>query len=242
MSLHDSVQAICRSLEVWAAYPKYAFERRVDILLTPFLEAYLSSELGGVAMLVAPEFPILASLRPKAKPVKPGARPPPAGLTVNVDYLFHIDRGGRGAWVLLELKTDRGSFDVDQHAIYEVARTGLRKKSPVNAKRLPSPMATLLAEVKKVERLTSKPGKYRALRKHVIGFRHAGDPIEVVYLAPTGMRGYSKATHGSPTRLLPLEEFSSLDRKGVPLEHADLWPHVALLLRRHLGLPCPSDI
>ncbi len=241
MPLNESVLTIFKNLEKWAGFPKYALERRLDIFLTPFLAPYLSWRLQGTASLVAPEFPILASLRPKPKKAtKPPKREPPPGLTVNADYLFHIDRTGKGAWILLELKTDRGSFDSDQHAIYQAARSGVRPAERTVPGRPPSPMARLLNELELVERATKSPGKYEELRKDLRKFDHSGDPIEIVYLAPSGMKGFAKATAGTSTVLLTLEDFAVLDREHVPAEHAALWTFVSGLLTRRLALSSPA--
>ena len=230
MPPNASLDFIFDRLQRWAKFPKYALERRLDIFLTPFLEDYISSELGGTALLVAPEFPLLASLF--RKPKREGTRPPPPGLTVNVDYLFYVKRDGHGAWVLLELKTDCNSYDPNQLARYVVARDGVRAGDKEPEKWGPNrAMARLLAELKFVERRTGSPGKYLELRNHVRRSSNPRSPIELVYLAPRSMKKFpEKLRKATRTKLLCLEDFADSHRPGIAPEHRELWGHVCGLV------------
>ena len=88
--------------------PKYQFERRFDCLLSPFLPDIVQWKLGGEASLVVPEFPLK----------KKGSN-----QSTNADYLVLLRRpeGSPDAWVLVELKTDSGSFSAKQALIYAAA-------------------------------------------------------------------------------------------------------------------------
>lgn len=60
--LKRSLDLLVNRMVAFSRFPKYSLERRVDIFLAPFLEAYVTTRLGRPARLVAPEFPVLADL------------------------------------------------------------------------------------------------------------------------------------------------------------------------------------
>src|SRR5512133_2282554 len=99
MSLDSSIANLMARLSDWRGFPKYSLERRVDIFLTPFLESFIGWKLNAHATLVAPEFPLLASLKDLTPP-EHGTKQWTAH-TVNVDYLMHLRRHGRrkDAWL-----------------------------------------------------------------------------------------------------------------------------------------------
>ncbi len=106
------LRVLLASLVADKQLPKYQFERRIDALLTPFFPTMVERALGGgTASVVVPELPLK----------KPGA----SNQSANADHLLVVrDRpaGAPDCWVLLELKTDSGSYDPQQAAIYRFAQ------------------------------------------------------------------------------------------------------------------------
>lgn len=227
MSLEHSIASIMQRLADWSGFPKYQLERRVDIFLTPFLEAFVGAQLGGTAKLVAPEFPLLASLRPPRQTALPVPLPiteeKRKALTVNVDYLLRLDRAAQGpAWVFLELKTDARSFDEDQAALYVVARE--------------RGMSLLLEDVQFVGSRPSAPkAKYATLKASLPTPDQAAAPILVAYLGPSSLAGRATAWRDeagrSIDRFLNLSAFASMPEAHVDPAHRELWQFVAKLLR-----------
>lgn len=213
MTLDYSIASIMNRLAAWSGFPKYQLERRVDIFLTPFLESFVTAKLGRPAVLVAPEFPILADLRDN--PNRP--RQQLSGRTVNVDYLFHLP-GEMPGWSFLELKTDARSFDAGQALLYAIAKNrGMRE---------------LLEDLKHVRELTERchRPKYEVLVSAMASLAGSLDgPIRVAYLAPSAL---SRAVQESGVdHFFSLESFTDRDFAGIPSEHAALWPYVRDLLR-----------
>lgn len=229
MSLNESMTELMDRLAMWSGFPKYQLERRVDIFLTPFLAPWIGRCLDAEATLVAPEFPILASLGKEA--------PPPYGHkdwtahTVNADYLVHVERRrGARSWLLVELKTDGHSYRDAQHCLYWNA--------------LDRPMSKLRADLKLVREHTEtrhKP-KYDALEHALERFDdRPTEVIELAYLGPGASRAISpdcarKAAPSDPRRdrvhLLSLEALVTAPDEWVPERHRELWIHVRSLLQR----------
>ena len=213
MSLDDSIASIMTRLTDWSRFPKYQLERRVDIFLTPFLESFVSHELKRPAVLVAPEFPLLADLRNQ----DPGAnRDALSGRTVNADYLFHLP-GDKPGWLFLELKTDAGSFDPEQARLYSVAKQ--------------RGMPALIEDIGLVHELTEKRHrqKYDKLRSALAALSgNRPEPILIAYLAPSALRPdvEEKIDH-----FLSLDAFTEQEFARIPPEHHALWPYVRDLLR-----------
>ena len=144
------------------ALPKYQFERRIDALLSPFVSDLVAHFLGGIATQVVPEFP----LKKKEKE---------SNQSTNADQLLVVrDRPtGPDAWVLFELKTDAGSFDLPQAYIYlEAQRDGWwRLRSDIDA----------------IYAATKAKSQYKELMDRID--RGAGDrcpeQVEVLYLTPS---------------------------------------------------------
>lgn len=214
MSLEYSIASIVTRLTDWSGFPKYQLERRVDIFLTPFLESFVSNELKRPALLVAPEFPLLAGLRDDG----PGAsRQKLSGRTVNADYLFHVP-GSAPGWLLLELKTDAASFDAEQAALYGIAKQ--------------RGMPALVEDLGLVLELTEKrhKQKYEKLRSAIVSLAGgAEEPILVAYLAPPALR--AQAEKAAVDHFFSLDAFAEQDFGKIPPEHRDLWPYVRDLLR-----------
>ncbi|GEJ56589.1 hypothetical protein [Anaeromyxobacter diazotrophicus] len=227
MSLEHSLTAIMQRLADWSGFPKYQLERRIDIFLTPFLEAFVGAQLGGTAKLLAPEFPLLASLRPSKKcqvPVQPALpEEKRRALTVNVDYLLRLDRATGGpAWVFLELKTDARSFDGDQAALYLVARE--------------RGMGRLLEDLQYVSSRPSAPkAKYATLKASLPAPDQASPPILVAYLGPSSLAASAMRWKDEAGRaldhFLTLSGFAAMPEARVDPADRELWPLVAKLLR-----------
>jgi len=225
MSLHDSMEVIRDNLKTWSAFPKYALERRLDIFLTPFLTDYVADRYSGRVTMVTAEFPILASHGPMRRKSRAASdKPPPKWLTVNADYLFHVATPGGTFWLLVELKTDATSFEVEQLALYQAART--------------LGMARLLSDLRDVEGASTRPEKYAALQKHVVDGRNSAAGLEIAYLAPAAIQEEDESfcvadaprAAGEGTRLLTLEDFRTWGDKRCPEAHQDLWHFVRGLL------------
>ena len=229
MSLSYSIASIMRRLEDWALLPKYQLERRVDIFLTPFLEALVGQGLGARATLVVPEFPLRTIHRPaSAKEEDSGAGDPEddgkdTAHTVNVDYLLWVEPEGQPPyWVFLELKTDTGSFKPDQALLYAAARSlGMRR------------LRVDLDFVR--ERSKRQAPKYDRLIGRLDGFDREADRIVLLYLGPSGLETLAKewtcASDQRPDGYLTLSGFADLPDDRIPSEHVELWPFVRDLLR-----------
>ncbi len=227
MSLEHSISAIMNRLSDWSRFPKYQLERRIDIFLTPFLEAFVGAQLGGKATILAPEFPLLASLRPAKKSDLLGQPPPPEekpkALTVNVDYLLRFERAAQQpAWVFLELKTDSRSFDPDQAALYLVARE--------------RGMSLLLEDIQFVRSRPSAPkAKYATLQASLPAPDQAAPPILVAYLGPSSLAATAtRWTDEAGRRIdhfLSLSDFASMPDARIDPADRELWQLVAKLLR-----------
>jgi hypothetical protein len=171
-ALADALEALMTRLAGFSEFPKYSLERRIDILLEPFLEALVRARHPG-AELVAPEFPILAELRTRGADLvlpepeeEDSLRPKLSRRTVNGDYLFHLPGP---EWLIVELKTDVGSFDTEQADLYAKARR--------------RGMDRLREDLRFVRRKTRQGTKYDKLLGAMDGFGEGGS-LRIAYLAP----------------------------------------------------------
>jgi hypothetical protein len=230
MSLEYAVAQIMARLVDWAGAPKYQLERRVDIFLTPFLEMYLSRELKAPARLVAPEFPILSDLRAAGFAAD---RRTLSARTVNVDYLLWVE-APEPYWLMLELKTEQGSFEPEQAELYAVARE--------------RGMVSLIADIGMVQEKTEArhEWKYRRLLSRLPDAKVATNRIAVGYLGPAAMAeevvrqvlplekcDRSIAREKPPAAVdlyLALQDFAGLSMEEVSADVRPLWPHVRDLL------------
>lgn len=175
--------------------PKYQFERRIDCFLTPFLPEIVTKVIGkgGQARLVAPEFPI------KKKTDTDGNV---SNQSTNADHLMILrDRPDEpDAWLLVELKTDSGSYNAEQAEIY---RNAVLDGWP-----------RLRADLETIRNASKKKDGYTELIKRVdtVAEDSPPDRVEVLYLTP----GY-----------LPTEPFHSIHfSQLVHLElsgHSTVW-------------------
>ena len=240
MSLDYSVAWLMARLRDWAPLPKYQLERRIDIFITPFLEALVGSALGGTASLVVPEFPLRTLRRPpsaselRLAPSTPGEAPEKkeTAHTVNADYLFWVQPpGGPPFWVILELKTDPRSFDDDQASLYlETRELGMK---------------VLRKDIKDVMEASGKYApKYAHLRAWLAPYDEGVSKLLVVYLGPSALKEPAEAWTDLKGRkidkYISLNDLSNLDPNLIPAEHRELWPYVRDLLRA-LDPPCTGD-
>jgi hypothetical protein len=160
--------------------PKFQFERAIGGFLGPFLPEIFALLLNWEVDLVAPEFPIRKAAN---------------NQSTNVDELLyrrgptpHDER-----WVFLELKTASRSVSRPQLAVYKDALT--------------RGMPSLLADLVKIERVTTAKAKYRELR-HLVGRYPPNRPLDLVYLAPESV---DLATFGLPSaQCLTFSQLASL--------------------------------
>ena len=240
MTMPIGVDDVLARLEDWYRFPKYQLERRVDIFLTFFLEPFFEREarllLGhrhddAQVSLVAPEFPLLSEILKIEVPASRAAPRPDLSKvkarTVNADYLLYR-WAPRPAWLLVELKTDQGSFDDTQLRRYERARD--------------LGMVELQRHLReKVRPATDDGPKYDHLIRRLDDFPLEDEtPVEVVYLAPRLPR--DPRPPAPPLGILPASDWTygmaaprlhrvrDLEKVG-PFEPADLWSPLARLLR-----------
>lgn len=168
MAIDRNVKLILDFLREWSQLPKYSLERRIDVWLAPYLPRFLEDTLGGRFQLVMAEFPI---------------KKPKNAQSVNADFLLHRQAdpgrpGDRGAWILLELKTDGSSIDGRQLRRYmDAARNGAGRRAPME--RMLDGIARIAARTEPLH-----ASAYRRIHWRV---RHAGDvraPVQVWYVAP----------------------------------------------------------
>lgn len=108
-TLEQSLSFAIKRLKENKDIPKYQFERAVDVMISPFLEEWLSFKLKKKVTHVINEFPI---------------KKDDNNQSTNVDYLM---RSG-DEWIFIELKTDLGSLRENQVEFYKKAvNTGAQK-------------------------------------------------------------------------------------------------------------------
>ncbi len=150
------LRLVLTTLAVDKQLPKYQFERRIDAFLTPFLPRIVEHTLGGgTAQLVAPEFPI-------------------SNQSTNADHLVLVrDRpGSQDTWLLVELKTDTGSYNPVQAQIYaEAVEDGWTR---------------LRADLDIIRNASTKKAGYTHLIKRVDAAAggSGATAVEVMYLTP----------------------------------------------------------
>ena len=198
----------------WKQFPKYALERRLDILLTPFIGAFVVSKLGGKAQIIAPEFPLLARLDPERRQRKSKE---PSRLTVNVDYLLYLDDGTTPSWMFLELKTEGSSFKPAQLRHYRRAQA--------------LGMAMLLDDLVEVGTHSKHTAKYERLNNTVRDSGALSAPIRLAFLSPPPRKGFPDG--GDNPRYPKTEYWTFADFKRLePTEHRELWSELQPLLDR----------
>lgn len=191
-------------LAKWRPLPGYSVERRIDLLLSPYLPRFLSSQMANAPVtLFSAEFPI-------PKRLVGGDRTD--RRHVSADFLC-LRRGVAPAWLLVELKTDAGSRREVQDRAYEALS------------RLRRPMSELLDAILAAKKGTQHAAAYARLVRNVR--REKVDPIELCYVEPGDRRRGGAADRGSGPWHFGLGELAhSLDLPGDPL-----WRHLQRTLR-----------
>ncbi len=124
--------------------------------------------------------------------------------------------------MLLELKTDAGSFQHDQAALYLVARE--------------RGMSRLLEDIQYVSSRPSAPkAKYSKLKASLPTPDQAAAPILVAYLGPTLLSAtamlWTDEAGRSIDHFLTLSDFAAMPEARIDPEHRELWQPVIKLLR-----------
>ncbi len=192
------------NLRRWAKQPSYQLERRVDALLSPYLEAFLERRFGAGSLvkLVTSEFPIPKELLLKGEAAQTAKR---ERRHVSADFLL-LQRKPKPRWILLELKTDMGSRKDKEDKNY-AAIGGATMEVVLNS----------LEDVKQTSRFKDD---YTLLVARVRALGHGKELIETHYLQPI-------RAGGDPSRVHTLREFAD-SRVG---EGDELWTLLVKLLR-----------
>ncbi len=199
-----SLKKVFENLSEWRPMPGYSVERRIDLLLSPFLPAFLSEQMGAPVEIIAAEFPI---------PRRSAGGDPDDNLHVSADFLC-FRRSDPPAWVIVELKTEVDSRRGEQDRAYRAAAGRERA------------MGTLLADLKVAKRRSKQWAGYSKIYWKVKRTSSSTQAIELCYIEPRtnhhAARRRTEVIAGS-TRLLTTWSFGlgelarSIDPKGDPL-------------------------
>jgi hypothetical protein len=177
----DPVAQIIANLRSWRGLPGYSVERRLDVLLTPFLPGFLSEAMGGQVELVTAEFPLPKVLFEGEVATR---------QHISADFLC-VRRGQAPSWILVELKTDAASKRAKQdHAYRLCAAAGMTK---------------ILASISESKKGTVHEREYEALARRVKHVARSLESVEVCYLEPkvgagvAGPNGFRRASSAGPT-------------------------------------------
>lgn len=197
MGLAQSVREVLDYLQRARAFPKYALERRLDALVAIYLPEFLTYVFGASVRHVAPEFPL---------------RRQQDARSTNVDFLLHKS-GEDPAWLLVELKTEADSLDLEQLGLYvEQAARGMR---------------ALRAEIDFIRERSRHKAKYERLLAELSDEAAHSYRVDVLCLAPN-----ARSVQVPGVRFIGLDEFASWQ----PQEHRELWELLRPLLDE-LGAP-----
>lgn len=200
------IAEVISNLRKWRALPGYSVERRIDVLLTPYLEEFLSKEMKAPVELVTAEFPL-------PKLLFEGA----AGKNLHVSADFLCLRGGdEPAWILVELKTDSASRRGDQDRAYRACAT--------------KEMKDILGAIRSTKRGKKVPVReYRRLIWKVQDAARARrvERIELCYIEPR-KGSERRAEDGVVTWSLGLRKLTHV---VSPPKGDELWPLLVKLLR-----------
>jgi hypothetical protein len=166
----EPLEQLFANLSAWRPLPGYSVERRIDLLLSPYLPAFLSAQMKAPVRLVAAEFPV---------PRRSAGGAPDDNLHLSADFLC-LREGDAPAWILVELKTDRASRRGEQDLAYRLAAS--RPKS----------MRALLADLKAAKAKSAERAGYSKIYWTVKRAGSRVDAIELCYVEPRG--------DGSPPR------------------------------------------
>jgi hypothetical protein len=182
----DYLREVFQQLVHFKDLPKYQLERRVDGFISVFLPDILRATCDWDTEIVAAEFPIKRESD---------------NQSTNVDYLLYRseNRSADDAWLFVELKTDKGSFDEVQYSTYKRARI--------------SGMANLAEDLNQIYSKTRHKKKYKALFKKLKS-ADLNRPIELVYLIPSGSKIHEPE---KGLKVLTFKQISKTELQRYPL-------------------------
>lgn len=156
----DPVSQVIANLRSWRGLPGYSVERRLDLLLTPFIPGFLSDVMGGKVELITAEFPLPKVLFQDDDKTR---------QHISADFLC-VRRGREPVWLLVEVKTDAGSKRPKQDEAYRVcAAAGMTK---------------ILDSIRTTKQGTAHEHDYERLIRRVKYQARGADAVEVCYLEP----------------------------------------------------------
>lgn len=200
----SALQKVFDNLAKWRPLPGYSVERRLDLLLSPYLPAFLSAQMKAPVELVAAEFPI---------PKRSAGGPEDDNQHVAADFLC-LRRSDPPAWILVELKTDAGSRRGEQDRAYRAVAS--REMA----------VSRLLEDLKTAKAKSKQQAGYSKVYWKVKRTDSSTQAIEICYVEPRGAgspkRKRSEAVAGSTLKLTTwsfgLGELArSIDPQGDPL-------------------------
>jgi hypothetical protein len=190
--LENSIRVIIERLISNKECPKFQFERAAETLLSPLIEEWLPEKVGYGIEYVTNEFPVKKRNN---------------NQSTNSDFLYITENRG---CLLVELKTDRSSYNDKQYATYLNATDYGWKK--------------LYSDITKIQGGSTKKSKYTHLLKKISQFNIDEDvPVEVVFITPHEQRPRNLPTSFCWFSLKDM--FENFESK----KHHELWLHVKSL-------------
>lgn len=156
----DPVDKLIANLRKWRGLPGYSVERRLDLLLTPFIPGFLGDVMGGEVELVTAEFPLPKALFDPTDETR---------KHISADFLC-LRRGSPSTWVLVEIKTDAASRRTKQDKAYcSCAAAG---------------MGQILASIVKKKKGTEHEREYDSLVRRLKSLGRGAESVEICYIEP----------------------------------------------------------
>lgn len=174
----DPIEQIVANLRRWRALPGYSVERRIDLLLTPYLEGFLTARMGAPVKLVTPEFPIPKKLFPELLDGRA-----PRNQHIAADFLC-LREEPTPAWVLVELKTDLRSRRSIQDLAYRAVCAPPPARSDARGREVRGAMTRLLDALAETKRDGEHAALYHRIARVVRSRGPELEPIEVCYIQP----------------------------------------------------------
>jgi hypothetical protein len=156
----DPVDKLIANLRKWRGLPGYSVERRLDLLLTPFIPGFLGEVMGGEVELVTAEFPLPKALFDSTDETR---------KHISADFLC-LRRGSPSTWVLVEIKTDASSRRTKQDKAYCSCAAG--------------GMAKILAAIAEKKKDTEHQREYDALVRRLRSLGRGAESVEICYIEP----------------------------------------------------------
>lgn len=174
----DPIEQIVANLRRWRALPGYSVERRIDLLLTPYLEGFLTARMGAPVRLVTAEFPIPKKLFPALLEGRD-----PGNQHLAADFLC-VRGAPAPAWILVELKTDLRSRRPIQDLAYAAACAPGSARGDAHEGGGTGPMTRLLEALAETKRNGEHAAGYARIANLVRSRGPKLEPIEVCYVQP----------------------------------------------------------